>query len=107
MSLVIITECAGPSSPVLMIATPSSRLICLMSMSKEVQPSGVLVTLQLLAPFVPSMALAGILLEEAEEDTAFVGSTDGVVTDDGVGVSVAIWVPNELLVVVVESSLVR
>lgn len=78
-----------------------------MSMSKEVQPSGVLVTLQLLAALVLSVALVGICLEGAEEDTAFVGATDGGAADDGVAVSVAIWVPNELLAVVVESSLPR
>lgn len=51
--------------------------------------------------------ISGHLPGEAEEDTAFVGATDGGAADDGVAVSVAIWVPNELLMVVVESSLPR
>lgn len=92
----MITECIGPSSPVLIIATPSSKLSCLMSMSKEVLPSGVLMTLQLLVPFAPSVAL-GIFLVAEEEDTTLVGAAEGVVINDDVAVPMVSWVPRELL----------
>lgn len=96
MSLVMITECIGPSSPVLIIATPSSKLICLMSMSKEMLPSGVLMTLQLLVPFALSVALGIFLVAEAE-DTTLVGAVEGVVINDGVAIPMVSWVPSVLL----------
>lgn len=92
----MITECIGPSSPVLITATPSSKLSCLMSMSKEVLPSGVLMTLQLLIPFALSVAL-GIFLVAEEEDTTLVGAAEGMVTNDGVAVPMVSWVSSELL----------
>lgn len=98
ISLVMITECIGPSSPVLITATPSSKLSCLMSMSKEVLPSGVLMTLQLLVPFAFSMAFGIFLVVEEEDTTPLVGAAEGMVINDGVAVPMVSWVLSELLV---------
>lgn len=67
-----------------------------MSMSKEVLPSGVLMALQLLVPFVLSVALGIFLVAEAE-DTTLVGAAEGLVINGGVAIPMVSWVPSVLL----------